>query len=976
MFNESNTTQRKITEALKQIGWREVQAKDLKRTVHDVFLLDELISALIRLNPEIAEEPSRAEEVLRRLRAILLSVQSDGLVRANQQMVAWLTNDITMPFGENNQHVPVRLIEYNPDKLDNNSCIVAEEVTFQIARKDCRFDHVLFINGIPLVVGEAKTPVRPAWSWFDGAADIQDYEAHWPQFFVPNVFSFASEGKVYRYGSVQMPLDMWGPWYDSDVQSKEIEGLKAVAEAVRSMLHPQVILDMLQHFTTYASNKQGRIIKIIARYQQYYAALKIVRRVVIGETRKGLIWHFQGSGKSLLMLFTAQLLRSIPQLQKPTVLVIVDRVDLDTQISGTFIASDVANVVTTDNREELQDLLRKGVRKIIITTIHKFAAAEKALNTGSNIIVMVDEAHRTQEGDLGKAMRAALPNAFFFGLTGTPINKRDRNTFYTFGAEEDGGGYMDRYSFEDSIRDDATLPLKFEARLVEIHIDQKSIDEAYAQITGSLSEEDQANLAKMAAKISVLVKAPDRVRRIVGDIIQHFQRKVEPNGFKAMIVTFDREACLMYKREMDKFLPPEASDIVMTVNNNEEAYKPYDRTKDQEEKLLENFRNPNHPLKFLIVTAKLLTGFDAPILQAMYLDKPIKEHNLLQAICRTNRIYARPQDLPKKSHGLIVDYIGIFDDVAKSLRFDEASMLRVIESIEEFKKQIPEAHETCLHYFQSIDRTIAGYEGLIAAQECLPDDDTRDKFAADFSVLNRLWEAVSPDTILDTYEHDYRWLSQVYESVKPTSGHGRLLWHALGAKTLDLIHENVAVLQIRDDLDTLVMDAEFLAELLEKQNPTALKELEIKLVARLQKFRDNPRFIALGMQLEELRRRHEQGLVTSIEFLKMLLKVARDAVKAEREVEPVQEIILEEKGIAALTELFREVQNKETPKMVERIVADIDNIVRIVRFDGWQNTSQGTRTVKQELRKTLSKYQLHKDEDLFNKAYNYIAEYY
>ena len=305
-------------------------------------------------------------------------------------------------------------------------------------------------------------------------------------------------------------------------------------------------------------------------------------------------------------------------------------------------------------------------------------------------------------------------------------------------------GYLDRYSFEDSIRDKATLPLKFEARLVELHVNQEAIDEAYEKMTGSLSEEDQATLAKTAANMAVLLKAPGRVERIVQDIVTHFQQKVEPNGFKAMVVAFDREACLAYKIQMDKYLPAEASDIVMTVNSREEQYKPFDRTKDQEERLLDNFRNPDHPLNFLIVTAKLLAGFDAPILQAMYLDKPLKEHNLLQAITRTNRVYPRKDDGPEKQFGLIVDYLGVFDDVAKSLRFDEESMQRVIENIESFKDQLPEALATCLAYFPGIDRTISGYEALLEVDDCLRDDDVKDNFAADFSALNQLWEAGIP----------------------------------------------------------------------------------------------------------------------------------------------------------------------------------------------------------------------------------------
>lgn len=644
MFNELNSVENFVRDALtRSRHWDFLPAKELRRSIGDVLLVGDLTDALSRLNPEIAAHPEFADEVLYRLNAILVSVHSDGLVRANEAFAAWLLGDKSMPFGENNQHVPVRLIDFDDPR--NNRYIITQQLTFKPARVECRFDLVLYVNGIPLVVGEAKTPTRDALSWFDGAEQIQRYEGEVPGFFVPNVFSFATEGKTYRYGSVGMPLDLWGTWRDEDAEV--VSGLREVQDAVQGMLAPDVLLDIMRYFTVYATDKQHRRIKIIARYQQVQAANKIVARVALGYPKKGLIWHFQGSGKSLLMVFAAQKLRPHPALRNPTVLIVVDRVDLDTQITGTFHASDVPNTVTTDRRDELHRLLAQDARKIIITTIYKFAEAGGELNDRSNIIVMVDEAHRTQEGDLGRQMREALPNAFFFGMTGTPINKRDRNTFWAFGADEDEQGYLSRYSFEDSIRDKATLPLHFEARLVELRVDKDAIDEAYERITGNLSEEDQSNLAQMAGRISVLLKAPERVQAIVADIVGHYRRKIEPNGFKAMVVTFDRHACKLFKEEMDRQLPPGASDVIMTVNRDDTEYRDYDRSKDEEERILDNFRNPDHPLKFLIVTAKLLTGFDAPILQAMYLDKPMKEHNLLQAISRTNRVYARPADQPE-----------------------------------------------------------------------------------------------------------------------------------------------------------------------------------------------------------------------------------------------------------------------------------------------------------------------------------------
>jgi type I restriction enzyme, R subunit len=358
-------------------------------------------------------------------------------------------------------------------------------VTFTQGRVEKRFDLVVWCNGFPLVVGEAKTPVRAAYTRIDAAAQIHDdYEKSVPQFFVPNVFSFATEGKDFRYGTVGMPVELWGPWREetTDQDAPAKIGLVAVQEAVEGVLTPSSVLEFLRFFTIYATDKKFRKINAIPRFQQFQATNLIVERVLLGKVKQGLIWHFQGSGKSLLMVFTALKLRAMAALTNPTILIVVDRIDLDTQITGTFHASDVPGMVSTDSRAQLQTLLSQGARKIIITTIHKFGEASGVLDDRHNIIALVDEAHRSQEGDYGQKMREALPNAFLFGLTGTPINKRDRNTFMWFGSPEDEGGYLSRYSFHDSIRDGATLPLHFEPRLSELHIDQEAIDTAFEEL--------------------------------------------------------------------------------------------------------------------------------------------------------------------------------------------------------------------------------------------------------------------------------------------------------------------------------------------------------------------------------------------------------------------------------------------------------------------------------------------------------------
>ena len=971
LFNEDNTIEQMMISTLKNNGWKYIPAEELPRMYSDVLVEPMVKEALIRLNPEIAEEPSRADEVIYKLRTVILSVQPHNLVTQNEVFKKMIFEENSYPFGKNGRMIPIRFFgTMRKEDLALNEYVVTNQWVYPQAEGGKRLDIVLLINGFPVAIGELKTPVRSAITWLDAAGDIAAYEKSIPAMFVPNVFNFATEGKCYRYGSINMPINLWGPWHTATHKTEG--GLADVKISVEDMITPEKVMDIFQFFTMFATDKKYRKFKIICRYQQFEGANMIVDRVVAGYPKKGLIWHFQGSGKSLLMVFAAQKLRMIPELRNPTVVIVDDRIDLETQITATFNASDIPNLTSASTKEELLSFFRGDMRKILITTIFKFGEVDGELNARDNIIVMVDEAHRTQEGNLGEKMRVALPNAFFFGLTGTPINRVDKNTFATFGAEEDRSGYMSRYSFSDSIRDGATLPLHFEPVPVELHVDKDKLDLEFDAMTeeAGLSKEEKNELSRRV-NMKAIMYNPSRIRKVCEHIAKHYKEKIEPNGYKGQVVVYDRECCLKYKEILDELLGEEATTIVMDTNNDkEDRYKKYRRDRDQEAKVLDYFRDPHSPLKLVIVTAKLLTGFDAPILQVMYLDKPMKDHTLLQAICRTNRTYDQG-----KTHGLIVDYIGIFDDVAKALDFDENSMRRIITNIEEIKKQLPALLKKCLSYLMGIDRTIEGWEGLMAAQECLPTNKEKDAFAADYRVLNRAWDALSPDPFLNADRVDYQWLSRVYESVKPTDGRGGLIWASLGAKTIELVHQNISVGEADEDMDILAMDADLIDEFLEKQKDVnkATKKVEINLVAKILKHSDDPKFIRLGEKLEALREKHEQGLLTSIEFLKLLLELAKEAAQAEKEVVPEEEV---DKGIAALTELFNGIKNKDTPVIVERIVADIDSIVKIVRFDGWQNTTAGKQEVKKALRSVVwIKYKI-KDKEVFDKAYSYIEQYY
>ena len=966
-FDEAQA-ERMVIEACVAAGWRYVPADQLPRDYGDVLVDSMVKDALIRLNPCIAENPSHADTVIYKLRSLISTVQPHDLVTQNERFKKLVFEENSFPFAPDGRSISIRYFDY--DDLTNNEYVVTNQWTYPYVSGGKRLDIVLLINGFPVIIGEMKSPTRPSISWIDGAQDIGKYEKSIPQMFVTNIFNFASEGKTFRYGSVGAPVTVWGPWY-AGIEHQE-GSIADVQRSVTSIMRPETVLDLFRYFTLFSTDKRNRKIKVVCRYQQYEGANMIVERVKAGYPKKGLIWHFQGSGKSLLMVFAAMKLRMTKELESPTIIIVNDRIDLEGQIAGTFTMADVPNLEGVNSCEDLEFKLKSDIRKVLITTIFKFEKVTKALNYRDNIILMVDEAHRTQEGDLGVKMRTALPNAFFFGLTGTPINRLDHNTFKTFGAMEDRSGYMSRYSFADSVKDGATLPLHFEPVPVKLHVQQEIIDEEFQRLTeeAGLTDEQRSKLAKRV-RVEAIMKDPARVQAVCEHIASHFMEKINPNGFKGQVVCYDRECCVLYKRALDKILGEQTSTIVMDTNNDkEDRYKEWRRDKDEEARVLDNFRDPKHPLQLVIVTSKLLTGFDAPILQVMYLDKPMKDHTLLQAICRTNRVYG--QD---KSYGLIVDYIGIFDDVAKALNFDDEAARKIISNIESLRTRIGEFVEKCLQYFPGVDRTRTDWEGLMEAQACLPTNEERDAFGAQYRVLNKVWNALSPDDCLTPYKADYKWLSKVYDSIRPGDDSGKLIWAALGSKTLQLVHENIELADQPASEDTIELEAEMIQHLIETGGDPKkkAKKLEIDLISLIHRHEDDGRYIALGKRVEELRIKVESGLLTSIEFVKSLLDLATEAAHLERAAEPVES---EERGKAALTKLFETVRVDSTPVIVERLVNDIDGIVKIVRFPGWANTSEGRKTVTRSLREVIMvKYKI-RDKDVFSKAYGYVEQYY
>ena len=972
-FNEDNTVEQLLISAAKKSGWRYVPASDIPRLQDEVLVIEWLMEALLKLNPIT---PEQAEQVIYKLRSAVMSGSyTSELVNANDRFRKLLFEENSYPFGNDGDNINIRFFD---EDMSKNNCVVTNQWEFPRPSKEGgkRLDLVYLINGIPMAIGETKTVVKPSVTWADGAIDIVHYQKSVPEMFVPNILSFATEGKELQYGSIGCPVDKWGPWFASE--ERKHGTLADVENNAISLLEPSRLLDIYRFYTVFSGGDGGRKIKIVCRYQQYLGGEAIVQRVLntykTGKgPRKGLIWHFQGSGKSWLMVFAAQKLRRQQCLKAPTVVIVDDRIDLEDQITGDFTRAEIPNVDSISSKAELEEKIHQ--RKILITTIFKFGdlSEGEVIDDRDNIILLMDEAHRTQEGDLGMKMRTALPNAFFFGLTGTPINRRDRNTFAAFGAEEDANGYISKYTFQDSVADGATLELNFKTVPVEMHLKEDQLQQEFDELTDQISEEDRGELVRRTS-VEAFFTSEDRINAVCKFIVNHFRENIEPTGMKAQVVVYNRECCVRYKKAIDALLGNDEQTVIVMHTGGDKAdeYKQYKLERDEEKRLLDKFRDPLSPIKFVIVTSKLLTGFDAPILQCMYLDKPMKNHTLLQAICRTNRKYNE-----NKKCGLVVDFVGVFDNVAKSLAFDEESVKTIIKNLDEIRALIPTFLRECIDFFPGVDRTVGGWEGLTAAQQCLKDEGVKTNFGRHFARFAKAWETLSPDECLQPYLSDYTWLAQVYQSVRPVSG-GSLIWTLLGAKTIEIIHRNIDTIDIGTPLEDLVVDADVIDSVLDDEKKVQKKIIEVEKILRLRlgEHKGDVNYKKFADKLDELRKKMEDSLISSIDFLKQLLQLAKEMLAEEKKVD--QPLDKRAQARAALTELFESIRSEQTPIIVEQVVNDIDNdVVNIIRqfSDAFQSVT-AKRAIKQKLRSILwVKYQI-KDNDVFDKAYQYIEQYY
>jgi type I restriction enzyme R subunit len=660
-----------------------------------------------------------------------------------------------------------------------------------------------------------------------------------------------------------------------------------------------------------------------------------------------LIWHTQGSGKTFTMIKAADLLFKAPGADKPTILLMIDRNELEDQMLKNLAALGLKNLEHASSIRTLNKLLREDYRGIIITMIHKFRDMPANLNERSNIYVLIDEAHRTTGGDLGNFLMAGLPNATYIGFTGTPIDKTayGRGTFKTFGCEDDKG-YLHKYSIADSIADGTTLPLYYNMAPNDMQVPHETLDKEFLSLAEAQGVADIDELNKIldrAVNIKNFLKGRERIRQVAEFVAEHYRENVEPLGYKAFLVGVDREACALYKHALDEFLPPEYSAVVYTGNNNDsKLLKEFHLNDKKERALRKSFGKLDQLPKILIVTAKLLTGFDAPVLYAMYLDKPMRDHTLLQAIARVNRPYENEQASMVKPHGFVLDFVGIFDKLEKALAFDSEEVDAIVKDLALLKVLFQNKMESVApQYLELIERNFddKDVDRLI---EHFREPNRRKEFFREYKEIEMLYEIISPDAFLRPFIDPYSTLSAIYAVVRNAYSRRVYVDRAFQKKTNELVQKHIGANFLQETSGQyVVIDEEAIETVKVSQKGDGAKV--INLVKSIQKHADenseDPFLIAMAERARKVQENFENRQASTGEALEQLLKEieANEARKKEQA----------EKGFDGLTFfVFQTLQDAQVSEP-ETVSKQIGEAFR--EHPNWLGSEKSLRDLRQQV---------------------------
>lgn len=959
--NEYKSVQARILKYSNEIGWSIVsqgeaesrrsfqtsaaspreKAKNASR-----FFTDTLFEKVKEFNPKFKDSKA---DLLRLLDLPLPTIQG------NRDFLLYLQGEKTFYSKEENREFNLLLIDYeNPS---NNIFEVSEEYYLFNGQYANREDVVFFINGIPVVVIECKNATKDE-AIAIGVDQLRRYHRETPEFMVPQQLFTATESIGFSYGvtwnTIRRNIFNW--------KNEEIGNLEAKTKSFCDIQH---ILDLLKKFILFAEQNE-ELNKFILRQHQKTAVDKVVERALDPTKTRGLVWHTQGSGKTYTMIKIAELLFKAPQAEKPTMLLMIDRNELEDQMLKNLGSIGVNNVEQAESIQDLQKLLKKEYRGIIVSMVHKFRDMPADVSLRKNIYVLIDEAHRTTGGDLGNFLMAAVPNATFIGFTGTPVDKTvyGRGTFKTFGIDDDQG-YLHKYSISDSIEDGTTLPLFYGMAPNDLLVPKEILEKEFLNLAEAYGVNDIEELNKIlerAVNTKNFLKGKERVDKVAEYVAKHYKDNVEPLGYKAFLVGVDRPACAMYKKALDKYLPTEYSEVVYTGNNNDtEDLKAYHNDAKKEKEIRKKFTKLDEQPKILIVTEKLLTGFDAPILYAMYLDKPMRDHTLLQAIARVNRPYENEELEMVKPHGFVLDFVGIFENLEKALAFDSDEINAIVKDIQLLK-----------YLFQSkMDQDVPPYLDLIKFGFNDKDTDNlisyfRDKskrkeFFKLYKEIEMLYEIISPDKFLRPYIGPYATLSAIYQVVRNAYVKRVQVDREFQRKTNELVQSKVAGSVPNFNNEFFEINEKTIQKIKDTQDNDNTRV--INLIKSIEKIADensdDPFLIGIKERAEAIEENYESRQLSTQEALEEIRKLYEEDVKRRKEQA--------EKGFDDLTFFIYK-------KMLENEINNSEEVTKqikeeFVNHPNWKSSEKDLRELRQAVY-----FALLAEEDDIDKAANLIDE--
>lgn len=979
MFKESNVEEA-IIEQLQELGYEYLYGPDIERDYKEPILKDVFYDSLYKINSGITEDI--ADEVYRKVR----NFRNVDLVEANYEFYHMLYAGVEVPI-EGDRTFVARLIDRNI--IENNAFQVINQYTV-IEYKEKRPDVVVFINGIPLIVFELKNAINEDTTIENAYNQIKNYQEDIRNLFYYNAFSVISDGINARIGTITADFNRFMTWKSKDGEKPE-ENINQIDVLLNGVFRKDRLIDIISNFILFQNKEEGRI-KILAGYHQYFAVEKSIKSTLKAieehSGKAGVVWHTQGSGKSFAMVFYTGKMLKIPDLNNPTIVVLTDRNDLDNQLYNTFANTNrellPQEATQALNRKNLQELLKVNAGGIIFTTIQKFEEDDDVISERDNIIFIVDEAHRSQyslekkinrktgEFQIGyaKKMRDSLPNATFIAFTGTPIEYADKNTRILF------GDYIDIYDMTQAVLDNATVPIYYENRVAKLKLDEevlKEIDDEYNYIVvNDEADAETVNKSKEElAKLETVIGSQDRLDILSKDIIEHYEQRADILNGKAMIVCMTRKIAInLYKEILNK--RPDWNNkikVVLTDNNNDptEWHEIVGNKKYRDDLAIE-FKNEDSELKIVIVVDMWLTGFDVPDLATMYIDKPMRGHNLMQAIARVNRVYK------DKEAGLIVDYIGIGADLRNALNEYTNRDRDKVPDITAAYVIVKEKLEIMRDFFYGFN-----YEPFFSSSNQLrlktladvinyvleKDEEERKDFITEATVLSQA-ETLARTILDDQTKLEIEFFKGVKVGINKITGTGHLTTTEVNQRILGVLEQAIqedGIIDIfkaaeKSNPEISILSEEYLEGIKKSKNKNIAAALLKRLIdgnIKVFKRTNLVKSELFSQKMAEIMKKYNNRLITSAEVIEELLNLSKELVEAKNEGK--------EKGLTDDEYAFYDALVKDPNVLKEmkdevliQLAHELTETVRKNRTVDWDKKESARAFMRREIKRLLRKY--------------------